>query len=401
MVREALGFAALILPIVSHVHVHAQPQSDVVLVPFSSLPVCASSCGALLDVQNSCISLGTELAIKRCFCTDARLKPFNDGRDGVANICNAGNQSTQPKTVVSISRNQNDELVFGTQTLVPGSIITIRGNPMVTARNPTPIKAQASPMSQVEHMPLTIDRAGSILAGIYTLGKRVNIVANGQKIPFSPDNTLYPLPAAPAAASTSTALNIASQTSTHGGKVTFSGDVLSFPQVGTGIQILPRASITTAASTVVTSSCTAAEDLQAIESWYTNYCMEWRNIVETNTANGTGLSKSPKSDGSGLSAGAIAGVGVSVSVGVLVAIGVIAWYFLRFRKGASDRKSLIDFILNSFPRNSSAKKLNRENVRVDSAVSKEAELSGESKSAELDADSEPAELEGHEWHELA
>lgn len=77
---------ASILPIIN-----AQQQPDGLIVPFTSvLPVCASLCGKLFDVQGACVPPNVAKASKSCFCGDPRLASFiSQGAAGVSSVCTA------------------------------------------------------------------------------------------------------------------------------------------------------------------------------------------------------------------------------------------------------------------------------------------------------------------------
>jgi hypothetical protein len=58
------------------------------IVPFSTLPACASLCGHLFDVQGACTPPVTSTVSEPCFCGDPRLQPFLDqGTAGVSSVC--------------------------------------------------------------------------------------------------------------------------------------------------------------------------------------------------------------------------------------------------------------------------------------------------------------------------
>ncbi|TQS38889.1 hypothetical protein Golomagni_00597 [Golovinomyces magnicellulatus] len=66
----------------------AQASPDGNIVPFSStLPVCASKCGPLFDVQGKCVPPVTAAVDNSCFCLDSRLEPFRTGIAGVSTVC--------------------------------------------------------------------------------------------------------------------------------------------------------------------------------------------------------------------------------------------------------------------------------------------------------------------------
>jgi len=77
------------LAIISSVAAQAVP--DGLIVPFTSkLPACASNCGPLFDVQGKCSPPNIAAIDSNCFCTDARLTPFdNAGTAGVTLVCGA------------------------------------------------------------------------------------------------------------------------------------------------------------------------------------------------------------------------------------------------------------------------------------------------------------------------
>jgi hypothetical protein len=63
--------------------------ADGPIVPFTSkLPLCATNCGPLYDVQGKCTPPNIVTIDQNCFCTDTRLTPFNEaGTAGVAQVC--------------------------------------------------------------------------------------------------------------------------------------------------------------------------------------------------------------------------------------------------------------------------------------------------------------------------
>ncbi|KAF3762760.1 hypothetical protein M406DRAFT_223499, partial [Cryphonectria parasitica EP155] len=56
------------------------------IVPFASLPACASSCGPLYDVNGACVppvvASTTSVVYEECFCSDARLTAFSSTTAG-------------------------------------------------------------------------------------------------------------------------------------------------------------------------------------------------------------------------------------------------------------------------------------------------------------------------------
>jgi hypothetical protein len=79
---------ALLFTLVS-LAVSQNPHSaDGSIVPFSVLPACASNCGLLYDVQGTCSPPIVSAVNSTCFCTDPRLRPFDDaGTTGVSEVC--------------------------------------------------------------------------------------------------------------------------------------------------------------------------------------------------------------------------------------------------------------------------------------------------------------------------
>ncbi|RKF65385.1 putative integral membrane protein [Golovinomyces cichoracearum] len=74
----------------------AQASPDGNIVPFSStLPVCASKCGPLFDVQGKCVPPVTAAVDDSCFCLDSRLEPFRTGTAGVSTVCGPASCSAE------------------------------------------------------------------------------------------------------------------------------------------------------------------------------------------------------------------------------------------------------------------------------------------------------------------
>lgn len=57
------------------------------IVPFSTLPACASLCGNLFNVQGGCTPPVTSAPSQSCFCSDARLTSILQGTTGVEAAC--------------------------------------------------------------------------------------------------------------------------------------------------------------------------------------------------------------------------------------------------------------------------------------------------------------------------
>ncbi|CAK7199288.1 hypothetical protein SEUCBS139899_001963 [Sporothrix eucalyptigena] len=57
------------------------------LVPFASLPACATNCGHLYDANGACVppaaATGDTAQYASCFCNDAQVAPFSTGTAGV------------------------------------------------------------------------------------------------------------------------------------------------------------------------------------------------------------------------------------------------------------------------------------------------------------------------------
>ncbi|TVY59228.1 hypothetical protein LCER1_G000217 [Lachnellula cervina] len=64
------------------------------IVPFSTLPTCATKCGPLYDVQGACAPPAQTSVNQNCFCTDTRLTPFLQGTSNVASVCGAASCSS-------------------------------------------------------------------------------------------------------------------------------------------------------------------------------------------------------------------------------------------------------------------------------------------------------------------
>ncbi|KUI65835.1 hypothetical protein VM1G_02357 [Cytospora mali] len=62
-------------------------MASTTIVPFASLPACASSCGPLYDVNGACVPPAKTSAAASvydaCFCSDSRLAPFSSATAGV------------------------------------------------------------------------------------------------------------------------------------------------------------------------------------------------------------------------------------------------------------------------------------------------------------------------------
>jgi hypothetical protein len=78
----------LALPIILS-PVLAQQAADGLIVPFASLPSCASLCGNLFNVQGACTPPHIATTSQSCFCSDPRLTPFLQGPSGVSSVCTA------------------------------------------------------------------------------------------------------------------------------------------------------------------------------------------------------------------------------------------------------------------------------------------------------------------------
>ncbi|KAK8049452.1 hypothetical protein PG994_011182 [Apiospora phragmitis] len=71
----------------------AQPATTV--VPFASLPSCATLCGPLYDANGACVPPAAPQAdadtYDKCFCQNAKLQPFYQGSSGVCGtgVCDA------------------------------------------------------------------------------------------------------------------------------------------------------------------------------------------------------------------------------------------------------------------------------------------------------------------------
>lgn len=68
--------------------------ADGAIVPFSTLPACASKCGPLFDVQGACAP-PVQAVNDQCFCTDTRLTPFTQSLSEVQSVCGAESCTAQ------------------------------------------------------------------------------------------------------------------------------------------------------------------------------------------------------------------------------------------------------------------------------------------------------------------
>ncbi|TVY86593.1 hypothetical protein LAWI1_G007215, partial [Lachnellula willkommii] len=73
----------------------AQTATNGAIVPFSTLPACATKCGPLYDVQGACAPPAQTSVNQNCFCTDTRLTPFLQGTSNVASVCGAASCSAE------------------------------------------------------------------------------------------------------------------------------------------------------------------------------------------------------------------------------------------------------------------------------------------------------------------
>ncbi|OBT88011.1 hypothetical protein VE02_02920 [Pseudogymnoascus sp. 03VT05] len=76
----------LALPLAT-LQTYVKPGTNLDIVPFNTLPLCAQSCGKLYDVAYSCIPPATPSPDTKCFCKDARTTSV--GQAGSANVCAA------------------------------------------------------------------------------------------------------------------------------------------------------------------------------------------------------------------------------------------------------------------------------------------------------------------------
>ena len=67
----------------------AVPSPNGLIVPFATLPGCASLCGHLWDVQGACTPPHLTAISQTCFCSDTRLTSILQGDAGVLAACGA------------------------------------------------------------------------------------------------------------------------------------------------------------------------------------------------------------------------------------------------------------------------------------------------------------------------
>lgn len=70
-----------------------------VIVPFSTLPLCAQSCGVLFDVQGACGQTELTATSQSCFCNDSRLASFKSG-GGTSAVCPASGCDSADSTSI-------------------------------------------------------------------------------------------------------------------------------------------------------------------------------------------------------------------------------------------------------------------------------------------------------------
>ncbi|OBT70110.1 hypothetical protein VE03_00481 [Pseudogymnoascus sp. 23342-1-I1] len=102
-----------------------KPGTDLQIVPFNTLPLCAQSCGPLFDVAYSCIPPATTAASNSCFCKDARTTSV--GLTGAANTCSTACTVAADLTAVQTWYN-NLCASSGTATTTTGTVSTETGS---------------------------------------------------------------------------------------------------------------------------------------------------------------------------------------------------------------------------------------------------------------------------------
>ncbi|KAH8603053.1 hypothetical protein B0O99DRAFT_498833, partial [Bisporella sp. PMI_857] len=130
--------------------------------------------------------------------------------------------------------------VFGSQTLLPGSAITVGGD-VISADpdgnivvNPAPATTTPAGVVVIGGSSITANGDNGFVIGSQTLfpGSAITVAVNGA----SPTTLLT-------SASPITSLIIAGQTLTQGGRVTVGGDILSLAPSGTGIVVIGTVTI--------------------------------------------------------------------------------------------------------------------------------------------------------------
>ncbi|TVY36307.1 hypothetical protein LSUB1_G005862 [Lachnellula subtilissima] len=91
--------------------------ADGAIVPFSTLPTCATECGPLYDVQGACAPPAQTSVNQNCFCTDTRLTPFLQGTSNVASVCGAASCSAASdlQALQTCGRNCDDNRYSGVE----------------------------------------------------------------------------------------------------------------------------------------------------------------------------------------------------------------------------------------------------------------------------------------------
>lgn len=118
----------------------AVASPDGVIVPFSTLPACASKCGHLFDAQGACSPPVTDAPSQSCFCSNSLLTSIAQGTAGVQAACGA----TSCQDTASLQAIQNWYLRYcnkgtpTTATTAPGSSATGSSSTAPTTNNQKP-----------------------------------------------------------------------------------------------------------------------------------------------------------------------------------------------------------------------------------------------------------------------
>lgn len=76
-----------LVPLLSTANTPPPHPAETTLIPFSTLPACAASCGPLYDVNGACVppnvAAASAAVYENCFCSDTRLVAFSTATAGV------------------------------------------------------------------------------------------------------------------------------------------------------------------------------------------------------------------------------------------------------------------------------------------------------------------------------
>jgi hypothetical protein len=215
------------------------------------------SAGSAITVSGQQISLGSSGAII-----------INGASQTSSNPTPA---STSPIVIVvgstTLTGNPSSGFRIGTQTLFPGSAITVGSGvislPSITPAPVTKTSINTNPILILGSITYTEDASSDFIIASQTLAPGSAITVSGEVISLSPTGNEVIVNAVPklitsttglAPQSAITSLVIAGETLTAGGRVTVGGDVLSLAPSGTGIVVIGTVTVGGGESTVTATA---------------------------------------------------------------------------------------------------------------------------------------------------